>query len=117
MWVIFHVGKARERTGIKAPAVTGNEEFERHYRVQMNMVEQFVLFLPSLWIFAILLPNWWLIGLILGLGWVVGRVIYALGYYKEAKKRGPGFGISILCNLILLAGAFWGVVAHLLLVY
>ena len=31
------VGKARGEYGIDAPAVTGNEMFERHYRVQMNL--------------------------------------------------------------------------------
>jgi len=30
------VGKARDRYGVKAPAVTGNENFERYLRVQMN---------------------------------------------------------------------------------
>ena len=40
------VGKAREQHGIKAPAVSGNEEFERIYRVQMNTLEQLVCFLP-----------------------------------------------------------------------
>jgi hypothetical protein len=35
-----NVGRARTRYGIKAPAVTGNENFERAYRVQMNTLEQ-----------------------------------------------------------------------------
>jgi glutathione S-transferase len=32
----MRVGQARSRYRIKAPAVTGNEHFERAYRVQMN---------------------------------------------------------------------------------
>ena len=30
------VGKARGEHGVEAPATTGHEIFERHYRVQMN---------------------------------------------------------------------------------
>jgi len=30
----FRVGKARGRYGVKAPAITGNETFERYFRVQ-----------------------------------------------------------------------------------
>ena len=37
------VGSARGRTGLEAPAVTGNEEFERHFRVHYNTIEQLIL--------------------------------------------------------------------------
>jgi hypothetical protein len=106
-WVFINVGGARKRTGIKAPATTGNDEFERYYRVQINMVEQFVLFLPSLWLCAEFFSGAVAGGL--GFGWGIGRILYALGYYKEAKKRGPGFGISLLCSVLLLLCAMWGV--------
>ena len=42
------VGKARGQYGVKAPAVTGHEGFERMYRVQMNTLELLVAFLPAL---------------------------------------------------------------------
>jgi glutathione S-transferase len=32
----FRVGAARGRYGVKAPAITGNEIFERLFRVQQN---------------------------------------------------------------------------------
>jgi len=117
IWIFLNVGGARKRTGIKAPATTGADELERYYRVQMNTVEQFVLFLPSLWLFAEFLNDTWASPLAgaLGLGWIIGRILYALGYYKEAKKRGAGFGISLICNIILLLGATWGVVARLVI--
>ena len=38
VWLGARVGMARGKTGIKAPAVTGNEEFERHFRVQYNTI-------------------------------------------------------------------------------
>jgi hypothetical protein len=43
----FAVGRARETYGIKAPATTGNEMFERYYRVQMNTLEQLIIFIPA----------------------------------------------------------------------
>jgi glutathione S-transferase len=44
------VGRARGLYGIKAPAVSGHEMFERAYRVQMNTLELMVVFLPALFI-------------------------------------------------------------------
>ena len=43
-------GKARAQSGIKAPAVTGDENFERAYRVQMNTLEQMAIALPAMWV-------------------------------------------------------------------
>ena len=37
---VARTGQARDRYHIKAPAVTGDENFERVYRVQMNTLEQ-----------------------------------------------------------------------------
>ena len=34
------VGRARGLYNVQAPAVTGNEVFERYFRVQMNTLEQ-----------------------------------------------------------------------------
>ena len=28
--------------------------------------------------------------------WIVGRIIYAVGYWQDAKKRTPGFAITLL---------------------
>ena len=53
----YAVGKAREKYGVKAPAITGNEIFERYFRVQQNTIEQIVLFLPSLFIAAAVLSG------------------------------------------------------------
>ena len=46
------VGRARGLYGVKAPSVTGDEMFERYYRVQQNTVEQLVIFLPAMLAFA-----------------------------------------------------------------
>src|SRR3982074_3767127 len=47
------VARARIVLGVKLPAITGNPDFERIFRVQMNTLEWMPIFLPSLWLFAI----------------------------------------------------------------
>ena len=47
------VGTLRARLGIKAPATSGHPQFERAYRVHLNTAEQYVAFLPLLWLATI----------------------------------------------------------------
>ncbi len=49
----IQVSKARAAFGIKVPATSGNPDFERVFRVQMNTLEWMPIFLPSLWLFAV----------------------------------------------------------------
>src|SRR5215471_16988114 len=90
------VGRARRRYGIKAPAVTGHENFERAYRVQMNTVEQMVFFLPALWLCALLLSDKG--AAVGGLIWIIGRAVYAVTYMDAPPKRGPGVMITMLAQ-------------------
>jgi glutathione S-transferase len=107
-YVTMMVAQARAKYGIKAPAVTGNEHFERAYRVQMNTVEQIVFFLPAMWLCAVLLSD---IGAAVGgVIWVIGRVIYAISYANDPTKRGPGIGIATLAQYALWLGAAVGLV-------
>ena len=99
----FQVGKARETYGVKAPAVSGNPDFERIYRVQMNTLEWMPVFLPALWLFAIYVSD--AIAAALGVVWIIGRILYMIGYAKAANKRGPGFGIQALAAFALWLGA------------
>ncbi len=110
--LVMAVGRARAKYGIKAPAVTGNEHFERTYRVQMNTVEQMVFFLPALWLYALLVND---IGAAVGgLIWVIGRAVYAAGYIAEPTKRGTGMMISFIAQIGLFLGALYGVARALL---
>lgn len=102
------VGKARRMHKIFPPAMGGHPEVERALRVQGNTVEQVVIFLPLLWVATLYFHGW--IPAALGVVWCVGRVLYAIGYMKEADKRGPGFGIAALASLALLVLSIWGVV-------
>ena len=101
-------GQARARYRIKAPAITGHEQFERAYRVQMNTVEQMVFFLPALWLYAVLLSDKG--AAVGGLIWIVGRAVYAASYLAAPEKRGPGMGISMLAQIGLFLGAAYGLV-------
>ena len=55
----IRVAKARATFGIKAPAITGNPDFERVFRVQMNTLEWMPIYLPALWLFAIYIGRDW----------------------------------------------------------
>jgi glutathione S-transferase len=105
------VGAARGRSGIKAPAVTGDEQFERAYRVQMNTLEQLVMTLPALWLSALYFEPF--VAALLGLTVFLGRVLYRMGYMKDPEKRGPGFGIGLLGTVGLIGTALWGMIAAL----
>jgi uncharacterized membrane protein YecN with MAPEG domain len=102
-WMGLRVAGARTKFGVAAPAVSGNEMFERHYRVQMNTLEWLPLFLPSLWLFA----YYWdpRVAAAVGVVWVIGRLIYAVTYVKDPAKRGLGFGPQALSTAVLLFGA------------
>ncbi len=97
------VAKARATFGVKAPAISGNPDFERVFRVQMNTLEWLPIFLPALWLFAIYVSD--MVAAALGLVWIVGRILYMTGYSKAANKRGPGFGIQAGAAILLWLGA------------
>src|SRR6202789_1700934 len=99
----IQVSKARTASGIKAPAISGNPDFERVFRVQMNTLEWMPIFLPSLWLFAIYVSD--PIAASLGLVWIVGRILYVLGYARATEKRGPGFLIQSIATMVLWLGA------------
>lgn len=106
--VTIVVSQARVRYRIKAPAVTGNEHFERAYRVQMNTVEQMAFFLPAMWLCAVLLSD--AAAAAGGIIWVIGRTVYAVNYLKDPAKRGIGMLIAGLAQLGLWLGAAAGFV-------
>ena len=100
------VGRARGQYGVKAPAVTGHEIFERYFRVHYNTLELLVAFVPGMWLFGTYVSPTWAAGL--GLMYVVGRVLYLRSYVADPAKREIGFALSSLPVVILLLGALWG---------
>ena len=93
------------------PAISGNPDFERVFRVQMNTLEWMPIFLPSLWLFAIYIGD--AIAAAIGLVWIAGRILYMTGYSQAAAKRGRGFGIQAGAAIILWAGALGAIVWRL----
>ena len=105
------VGRARGKYGIKAPATSGHPVFDRTFRVHQNTLEQLVIFLPSLWLFGTFVSAPW--GALIGLVFIVGRVLYVQGYVADPEKRGTGFGIGFLANIVLLLGGLIGAIVAL----
>jgi glutathione S-transferase len=86
-------GRARSQSGLKAPAMTGHEGFERMYRVQMNTLAP------------------WMAGI--GAVYLIGRHLYWRAYVTDPAKRGLGFMLTMLPTLLLLIMALLGIVLSL----
>jgi glutathione S-transferase len=106
MWFGVQVGGARGKYGIKAPAVAGHEVFERIYRVQMNTLEQLVVFLPVLWMAARYWNPVWMAAI--GAVYLVGRMLYRGSYIKDPGSRTLGFLLTILPTTVLLLATLLG---------
>ncbi len=106
------VGRARDRFGVKAPAVAGNEIFERYFRVQMNTLELLVVFLPALWMATAYVAAYWVA--LLGVVYLIGRFVYLRAYVAEPSKRSLGFSLTSLPILVLLLIDLTGSVSRLI---
>lgn len=102
----MNVGRARAKYGIKAPATSGDPAFERVFRVHYNTMENLVMYLPALWMFAFYVSTLWASAL--GIVWIIGRLLYSRAYTADAGKRTPGAAISTLAALALLIGGLIG---------
>ena len=107
----WEVGRARVRYGVPAPATTGNEAFERYFRVQANTLEQLVVVLPAMLIFGHYYDA--RLTALLGLVFIVGRAMYYFGYTKAAAQRHAGSVVSTIPTVILVVGAIIGAVRAL----
>jgi glutathione S-transferase len=111
-WLGFRVGRARVKYGIKAPATTGNPDFERTFRIQMNTLEWMPIFLPAIWLASIYVSD---IGAaLLGVVWIAGRVLFVRGYTEAVEKREPGFIVQAIAAGLLWLAALIGVLESML---
>jgi len=108
IYFTWQVGSARVKFGIDAPKITGNDTFERTFRVQQNTMEQLVIFIPGMLLFAYFVSPLW--ALVPGAFYLVGRQLYARAYVADPKKRGTGATLSMLAPIILVLGAIGGLV-------
>ncbi len=104
----FKVGSARGRYGVKAPAITGNEIFERYFRVQQNTLEALIALVPGIYLFSHYFSP--LVAAALGVVYLIGRELYAYTYVKDPAKREVGYGMTFLPMVILVVGGLIGAV-------
>lgn len=102
------VALARGKYGVKAPAVTGHESFERVYRVHQNTLELLVAFLPALYLAAKYWPDNWIAAL--GSVYLIGRLVFWRSYVQAPETRALGFSLSALPILAMLLAALMGAV-------
>jgi glutathione S-transferase len=106
-WTGGIVGRARGRYGVRAPATTGPEGFDRAFRVQANTNEAALMFLPALWVAAYVHRAD--VAAALGALWLVGRILYIFTYLDPAKTRTIGFALGAIATVGLVVQGLWGV--------
>ncbi|HEX7037135.1 MAG TPA: MAPEG family protein [Pseudomonadales bacterium] len=102
----IEVGRARTRSGLAAPAVTGDEGFERVFRAHYNTLEQLIVFLPALYA-----AGWFvheIYAVAAGVAFLIGRAVYFRAYARDPASRGPGMLITMVANVALLLGGLVG---------
>ena len=100
------VAGARGTYKVAAPATTGHEVFERYFRAQMNTLEQLIIFVPGIMLFALYVSQ--SLAAALGVLFIVGRALYFVGYVRAAASRHRGFMLSVVPNMVLLVGGALG---------
>jgi uncharacterized membrane protein YecN with MAPEG domain len=108
VWFTMRVGMARGKYKVDAPACTGDENFDRLFRVQQNTLEQLIVFIPAVYAFAHFLSPLW--ALILGAVFIIGRFLYSAEYIKDPKTRTLGMSLTLLPNAVLILGALFGLI-------
>ena len=106
------VGRARGRHEVKAPAVHGDEQFERFHRAHQNTLEQLIAFIPAIYACAYFSYEW--LAIAGGIGYVLGRFIYFRSYIAEPARRGIGMIATMAASVLLIAAALIGAVRMLL---
>jgi len=108
----MRAGQARGKGEVKAPAVSGDEHFERNLRIQMNTLEQLIITIPTMWICAFYFSvN---VAAILGLVFLIGRFVYSAAYLGDPTKRGLGMMIGFVANIGLLLCCLYAAVVALI---
>lgn len=102
------VGRARRRHGVKAPATSGHELFERAFRVHGNTLEQLVAFLPALFMASVYWPNAIVAGV--GVVYLAGRFVYRALYLSDPARRHAGFLLTVIPTFTLLGAALVGAI-------
>ena len=111
-WFGIEVGAMRGKNVVKAPATSGSPEFERMFRDHYNTMQQLVIFLPLLWIYAHYVNPVWAAGL--GAVFIIGRFIYRAAYVKDPASRSIGFTLTFLPSVVMAVWLLYVAVMNLL---
>ena len=88
------VGRARGKYNVPAPACSGDPIFERYWRVHQNTLEQLVVFLPAIFLYAYVGNS--VIAAGAGVVYLLGRLLYLRGYVANPESRAIGFILTFL---------------------
>lgn len=102
VYFTIRVGAFRGRYKIDAPKCTGDDTFERAFRVQQNTMEQLVIFIPAVYAFAYFVSSKWI--WIPAALFIIGRLVYSRDYMGKPDSRAPGMIMTLLANVILVVG-------------
>ncbi|NNC99085.1 MAG: MAPEG family protein [Gammaproteobacteria bacterium] len=109
---MLRAGSARGKGNVKAPAISGDDNFERNLRVQLNTLEQLAITLPAMWICAVYFRTD--VAAVLGTLFLIGRFVYSSGYLNDPAKRGPGMIIGFSANIALIICCLYAAVIRLI---
>lgn len=93
-------GGARGKAGLSAPATTGDDVYERTFRVHQNTMELLVLLLPAMWMFGYYVNALMAAGL--GMIYIIARIFYSASYIRDPNARSPAFTASIMPIALML---------------
>jgi len=96
----IQAASARGSAGLKAPDMCGEENCDRKFRIHQNTMEQLVVVIPAMWLFAYFVNPLWAAGA--GLVYLLGRFVYSAAYTKAPDSRGVGFMMSFLPAAVML---------------
>lgn len=100
------VGRARTRHDVKAPAVAGDEVFERFHRAHQNTLEQLVVFIPAIYACGYYAND--LLAVACGVAFLTGRAWYFRCYIVDPETRGRGMLVTMLSSVILVISGIIG---------
>ncbi len=107
------VGRARGRHGVSAPAISGDETFERFHRAHQNTLEQLVVFIPASYAAAYYSNA--LIAVAVGVIFLAARAYYFRSYISEPQSRGTGMIATMVVNVVLIGMTLVGAVRAVLI--
>jgi len=103
LYFTVRVGSGRVKYGVDAPRISGNDTWERLFRVQQNTLEQLIVYIPAAVMFGLYASGTWV--LLPGLVFLVGRQLYSSEYVNDPKSRVAGMALTLLANAALVVGA------------